>query len=1564
MDHINKNIKEMQDIIRQNSNFLNKKKIMKTNPQVNEGLTILAQKLINFNEHIDELVSFQQEFDKFSEVTIKINKYNNLLTKLLANLTAIAELQAVFDNPPATFSDTKRATLLTKMDNLMKAAYENNRALLRYKDTAVLSDFLDHSFLEEQYLTIENSLNQIMRRIINPTTEHKSVTDQSAIDAVSTTIKPTATTSDGTASVDFSTSQNNTFLTTIMQLKNLKTTITKQKRSFLVMQQELEKKKWTQAPQHRLYCQTLQLYLTFLKKNVLVTNPSLADELNVERIKTYLSLYLKYNQETTINDKNINYIISKEPSEEEVQQIKLSTIKLSDYQVNVWINFHFDHFRDLIQDYVIITLLNNDETTNYWEFSEVVTTKCRELWDEFKTQLDIADHQYSLRENAYRFLVAKEIKTWNELKKDEDTLKARVQTKLQALEINANVKFLDEDSEILTPQINKHLCQTLKTSPNEAFDILKYVVLKKYHGVYHNLDVHLLSTVNVSSLVQNIQKYRWYWQQIPIDYQQYLDLNHNTLNLVNCTNFSNNSIAQIAEFKAKNLIKQVNIYNHFVLQLYLYFEQVILTKTFEKYQARIVNQPFSLLPNSFVSYEQFSNFVNKYVELEKWLTNTLVTKYAIFNNWENMTVDSELYQATTKYLAILDPTLANELEFYLLRNRVHGNSEKAPKELSDLATRIKASIAKFKANFVNHSAYLQEINHYFCDIKFGITSEVEKLKQSFLAVIAKSPATLSEPELINHLQNFLTNQLSFKNLGTDEMFFDSTKLAELQEQYEAEIKEIQEYGMTLTPISTATLQEVFARLRPNITEPIMTPADFLQEKVCRELAVPTYPFEKLAHNEIYKYNQDDPRFFEKLQAMIKEIYNFLLKITSNSKLSLWFDTIKSYNYQYFIKTYLEVIDESKQPLSGLPFDFQMVPTADQKSYGLLYVKNTNIFLDDIIQEMLKNPGLEATNLTTVLTKKYYDYFKISPGQNQYLDNFLKQIFAINNINIEQKTPEVNYADMFEEHSNWPVAGLDPKVKTKYLEKYYLAFQQLIAESTALLTRIENEEFKKLLILVENNLVLDQTEYNKIWTNFENIMAEFEQQKLQLLKIKARFYDKEAEQAYEKLVKHYHTVKNNFLEAKKTIAPKYKILPEISSDIALIHKFSADLQATSKKVQEMSINLEGNYADLRASYDELVTIYDMFQTNFTQLFYSIVANKTGDYFTATEQALIRQNTTDFEALQELLTAKMQILEKRIAVEDLVNACKDLKNIFLPSAPDNDLPSAVSKENLTKIFKRFYQQFKKAESLTPAEYQQPQYLKLFVALKSEYNMLSLCSNTMTLLTSNEDDLLLEAAKTWKVDHSYSGELIDFSDEYNKSQYQQLCKREGEHKIDLTYPLAAKIWWECQMFIRMNLFQDRTNAEIKRYPFYQDILNWINHPKIGRLLKVLVDDQYKIKVNQAEIAKLHATDVLRTPLTTDIKQENLTKQIENLEKQNRALKTKVLATWSEYLKVKNNKANQLLYKRALLALNMVYDLSGDQAQYQILAKNIIKEKTTMWSQQKAGKPSTSCPVEESIR
>ncbi|AHF57619.1 hypothetical protein [Spiroplasma eriocheiris] len=1564
MDHINKNIKEMQDIIRQNSNFLNKKKIMKTNLHANEGLTILAQKLTNFNGHIDELVSFQQEFNRFSEATIKINKYNNLLTKLLANLTAIAELQAVFDNPPATFNEANRTILLTKMDNLMKTAYENNRLLLRYKDTAVLSDFLDHQFLAAEYLTIEDSLNQIMQRIITPAAVQKDAIDEFTTATVATTVSSPATASDRTVNADFSTSQNNTFLTTITQLKNLKTTITKQKRSFLIMQQELEKKKWTQAPQHRLYCQTLQLYLTFLKENILVTNPALADELNIERIETYLSSYLKYNQETTINDKNINYIISKEPNEEEVQQIKLATVKLPDYQVNVWINFDFDHFRDLIQDYVITTLLNNDETTNYWEFSEVVTTKCRQLWDEFKTQLDTVDHQHSLRENAYRFLVAKEIKTWTELKKDEDILKARVQAKLQTSDIKANVKFLDEETDILTPQINEHLRQTLKTSPNEAFDILKYVVLKKYHGFYHNLDAHLLSTVDVSSLVQNIQKYRWYWQQIPVDYQQYLDQDHDTLNLVNCTNFSNDNITQIADFKAKHSIKQVNIYNHFALQLYLYFEQVIVTKTFEKYQARIANHPFSSLPNSFVSYEQFSNFVNKYVELEKWLTNTLVTKYAIFDNWENMTVDSELYQVTNQYLAILDPTLAKELEFYLLRNRTSGNSEIHSEELADLTARIKTSIARFKANFVHHDVYLQGINHYFRDIKFGITFEVEKLKQSFLAIIAKSPSTLSEPELINHLQNFLANHPSFKNLGTDEMFFDSAKLTELQEQYEAGIKKIQEHGMTPTPIPTATLQEAFARLRTNIIDPIMTPAGLLQQKVCRELAVPTYPFEKLAHNEIYKYNQSDPRFFEKLQAMIKEIYNFLLKITSNPKLGLWFDTIKNYNYQDFIKTYLEVIAESRQPLSGAPFDFQMVPTADQKSYGLLYVKNTNNFLDDIIQEMLKNPDLEATNLTTVLTKKYYDYFKISPGQNQYLDNFLKQILAINNINIEQKTPEVNYADLFEEHSNWPIAGLDPKVKTKYLEKYYLAFQQLIAKSTALLTKIENEEFKKLLILVENNSVFDQTEYNRIWTNFENIIMEFEQQKLQLLKIKARFYDKEAEQAYEKLIKHYHTVKNNFLEVKKIIVPKYEILPEISRDIALIHKFGDDLQAASKKVQEMSINLDSEYVDLRASYAELTTINDSFQTNFTKLFDNIAAKQTRDYFTATEQALIRQNTTDFETFQELLTAKMQILAKRIAVEDLVNACKDLKNSFLPSASDNELSSTASKENLTKIFKRFSQQFKKVANLTPAEYQQPQYLKLLAALKSEYNVLSFRASTTTLLTSNEDDFLLEAAKTWKIDRSYQGELIDFSDEYQKSQYQQLCKRDGEQKIDLTYPLAAKIWWECQLFIRMDLFQDRTHAEIERYPFYQDILKWIKHPKIGQLLSDLVNYQVQIKANQAEITKLHTTGVLRTPLANDIKQENLAKQIENLHKQNRVLKTKVLATWSEYLKVKNSKVNQLLYKRALLALNMVYDLTSDRAQYEILAKNIIKEKTTMWTQQKASKSSTSRPVEESIR
>ncbi|AHF60906.1 hypothetical protein P344_02830 [Spiroplasma mirum ATCC 29335] len=141
--------------------------------------------------------------------------------------------------------------------------------------------------------------------------------------------------------------------------------------------------------------------------------------------------------------------------------------------------------------------------------------------------------------------------------------------------------------------------------------------------------------------------------------------------------------------------------------------------------------------------------------------------------------------------------------------------------------------------------------------------------------------------------------------------------------------------------------------------------------------------------------------------MIKEIYNFLLKIFNNLEANLWGKEIKFDNYQDFTKSYLDFIDEKNQPVIGALVDFYKIITANS-NYGFVGVRDLNNFLNEIITEFLKDyTKLEAEILQGIIPQKCYDYFNISPNQNLYLDNILKNIFIINNPIIEQKESKFN-----------------------------------------------------------------------------------------------------------------------------------------------------------------------------------------------------------------------------------------------------------------------------------------------------------------------------------------------------------------------------------------------------------------------------------------------------------------------------------------------------------------------------------------------------------------------------
>ncbi|WP_408640658.1 glycosyltransferase [Spiroplasma mirum] len=85
------------------------------------------------------------------------------------------------------------------------------------------------------------------------------------------------------------------------------------------------------------------------------------------------------------------------------------------------------------------------------------------------------------------------------------------------------MKFLDEEHDILNPQINQYINWNIRELNNNVFDILKYVVLRKYPGFYHNLDTHLLSSLDIGKIITNMQSPKLKLEEIPQKYHQYFD---------------------------------------------------------------------------------------------------------------------------------------------------------------------------------------------------------------------------------------------------------------------------------------------------------------------------------------------------------------------------------------------------------------------------------------------------------------------------------------------------------------------------------------------------------------------------------------------------------------------------------------------------------------------------------------------------------------------------------------------------------------------------------------------------------------------------------------------------------------------------------------------------------------------------------------------------------------------------------------------------------------------------------------------------------------------------------
>ncbi|AHF60903.1 hypothetical protein P344_02815 [Spiroplasma mirum ATCC 29335] len=115
--------------------------------------------------------------------------------------------------------------------------------------------------------------------------------------------------------------------------------------------------------------------------------------------------------------KNINYIYidSKELTDEELSQIKISTSHMAYYKLNFWLNFNFIEFKNLIYYKVLANFLENDHPENFDEFSSVVVNNCKELWSNFEKILNSLVNQKSLREMANNFLIDNKIMTFDEL---------------------------------------------------------------------------------------------------------------------------------------------------------------------------------------------------------------------------------------------------------------------------------------------------------------------------------------------------------------------------------------------------------------------------------------------------------------------------------------------------------------------------------------------------------------------------------------------------------------------------------------------------------------------------------------------------------------------------------------------------------------------------------------------------------------------------------------------------------------------------------------------------------------------------------------------------------------------------------------------------------------------------------------------------------------------------------------------------------------------------------------------------------------------------------------------
>ncbi|AKM53020.1 hypothetical protein SATRI_v1c05320 [Spiroplasma atrichopogonis] len=107
---------------------------------------------------------------------------------------------------------------------------------------------------------------------------------------------------------------------------------------------------------------------------------------------------------------------------------------------------------------------------------------------------------------------------------------------------------------------------------------------------------------------------------------------------------------------------------------------------------------------------------------------------------------------------------------------------------------------------------------------------------------------------------------------------EKTELINLEAKYDNNIKILTDVeDIKYVEISKPLLNKICKELLTTIPEyKDVDSKAFLQEKIAENenLELFIYSFEKLAHNEIYKYNQDDPRFFKNYKQWLKKFTIF------------------------------------------------------------------------------------------------------------------------------------------------------------------------------------------------------------------------------------------------------------------------------------------------------------------------------------------------------------------------------------------------------------------------------------------------------------------------------------------------------------------------------------------------------------------------------------------------------------------------------------------------------------------------------------------------------------------